>query len=68
MGPRFFNRGNDFGIRVAFPLPHPSMGPRFFNRGNTIRLSKWAAENTRFNGAAVFQPRKCRRRLLLMSA
>ena len=64
MGPRFFNRGNMYsnqtigGVRVA------SMGPRFFNRGNDPPATEARQLRGRFNGAAVFQPRKLQGRLL----
>ncbi len=41
---------------------HASMGPRSFNRGNTGRVTRTRSHGTRFNGAAVIQPRKCGRR------
>src|SRR5260370_36178569 len=35
-----------------------SMGPRFFNRGNGVIIRVADIQQTGFNGAAVFQPRK----------
>ena len=36
-----------------------SMGPRFFNRGNLLPVQYARHSYKGFNGAAVFQPRKC---------
>ncbi len=59
MGPRFFNRGNlvSLGAAVLDAL-RASMGPRFFNRGNVPFHRVRRLLVGRFNGAAVFQPRK----------
>ncbi len=60
MGPRSFNRGNPCPGRGSRARYRASMGPRSFNRGNTTIANWQLVAVTSFNGAAVFQPRKCR--------
>jgi len=59
MGPRSFNRGNAIGQTRAYRLGRASMGPRSFNRGNAMAVVYRRTWQKGFNGAAVFQPRKC---------
>ncbi len=61
MGPRSFNRGNVRTLlrSAASTQTLASMGPRSFNRGNGRAGHRSRLTSTRFNGAAVIQPRKC---------
>ena len=60
MGPRSFNRGNVATAgAIAARSAGASMGPRSFNRGNDCEGAGHRPRTHRFNGAAVFQPRKC---------
>ena len=59
MGPRSFNRGNVPVAHRSAARAQASMGPRSFNRGNFPAWVPTPATRSRFNGAAVFQPRKC---------
>ena len=58
MGPRFFNRGKGIAKGTIVDRLSASMGPRFFNRGKTVPACSRLCGRSRFNGAAVFQPRK----------
>ena len=59
MGPRSFNRGNFRDQDGRDGRREASMGPRSFNRGNSSRARHGrTCHARRFNGAAVFQPRK----------
>src|SRR5437868_2987829 len=58
IGPRSFNRGNDFMTGHVGASVGASIGPRSFNRGNTSHHSRLRRPISGFNRAAVFQPRK----------
>ena len=49
-------------VFFSWPSFPASMGPRSFNRGNPMASDAAPVVTTGFNGAAVFQPRKWRRR------
>ena len=59
MGPRSFDRGNDGQGLVDRAEKMASMGPRSFDRGNGYYKWRRGCSLERFNGAAVFRPRKC---------
>ncbi len=56
------------GQAAAAAESEASMGPRFFNRGNEKRHATHRRFSIRFNGAAVFQPRKFERVVIVVSA
>ena len=66
MGPRSFNRGNVPDTKPLDRHSVASMGPRSFNRGNHRAKDGRTWQRYRFNGAAVFQPRKCGRVKFMM--
>ena len=58
MGPRLINRGNVHQAMASASGNHASMGPRLINRGNLAGELDGDYLGSRFNGAAVDQPRK----------
>ena len=59
MGPHFFKCGNVKAGDTRTPGDVTSMGPHFFKCGNVATDAIVAITVTDFNGAALFQVRKC---------
>ncbi len=56
--PRSFDRGNELNLIDRLAFIEASTEPRSFDRGNNARNRESNLARARFNGAAVFRPRK----------